>query len=726
MKTLIQISRQLILVGLISFLTTSQSVGQVITRVLSPDDQFEKYIPWYNPNDKIPIVRTPLVDVEAILEEDSRTGREMPRIGIKQEVAFSTEDGLLTQNGNYSLWSMALYSESAKSISIRFDETHLPDHAIMFLYNEETRFIVGPIKQNDFRNGTYRSDYINGDHVKLIIFFPSDGLENDLALSINTFDHGIILFRVFDDDFEGSEDCNVNVACEEGNGWECQSESVCKIIHSSIGSCTGSLINNDCCDLTPFILTADHCVAGLPVDDYLYRFNYQSPQCNPNGETPPSQWITYFGSQIRANWGGTDFGLVELLDDPSSGMSFAGWDRTNQTPSNTTFIHHPSGDVKKITFDNGTSTPTGNFYNFNLTPGMNGDFGTLEGGSSGCPKYNSDQRIIGQQSGGSPHRILCTTTNSDNDDGRFDISWEGNGTNATRLRNWLGASTNPNTMDCMDHPYITGPDALCTQPRTFTLINNMPCIKNVQWEVSPSYLLASPSSGSGNSANLWAKPNVKGNATITFTLTSNGCDPIELEKDFWIGEPNFDLFYNGPSQPCLGDVVTVFARPIPNDQDLQIINWQVSGCGQISSTAPGINAVVIEAINCVGWMRVCATAKNECGTKQVCRNIYIKKCNGTEDGPINPRSISDDENSEKIEINVFPNPSNDYINVSCDNCDIDSNMKVSVLSPDGSIMQFNSFDNNTSKIDMTQMLSGLYILKVDIVGEIYYKKIIKI
>lgn len=91
MKTLIQNFRLLILVGLILFLSYSQSVGQVITRVLSPDDQIENYIPWYNANEKIPIVKTPLVDVEAVLEEDRRNGREMPRIGIKQEVTFSTK-----------------------------------------------------------------------------------------------------------------------------------------------------------------------------------------------------------------------------------------------------------------------------------------------------------------------------------------------------------------------------------------------------------------------------------------------------------------------------------------------------------------------------------------------------------------------------------------------------------------------------------------------------------
>jgi hypothetical protein len=153
MKTANQTFKHLILIGLIVSTSISESFGQVITRVLSPGDKIENYIPWFNPNEEVPIVNTPFVDVEAVLLEDQQTGREMPRIGIKQDVNYTVEDGRLIEKGNYSLWSMTLRSANAKSMSVRFDNSNLPENAVMYLFNEESRFIVGPIKKRDFEMG---------------------------------------------------------------------------------------------------------------------------------------------------------------------------------------------------------------------------------------------------------------------------------------------------------------------------------------------------------------------------------------------------------------------------------------------------------------------------------------------------------------------------------------------------------------------------------------------
>jgi hypothetical protein len=133
-----------ILVGLIALTNISESFGQVITRVLPPEDKIENYIPWYNPDEEVPTVNAPTVDVEAVLLEDQQTGRTMPRIGIKKDVSYTVEDGRLIEKGSYSLWSITLRSANAKSMSIRFGNTNLPENAIMYLFNEESRFIVGP------------------------------------------------------------------------------------------------------------------------------------------------------------------------------------------------------------------------------------------------------------------------------------------------------------------------------------------------------------------------------------------------------------------------------------------------------------------------------------------------------------------------------------------------------------------------------------------------------
>jgi len=56
MKIVNYVFKHFILVGLIALSNISESFGQVITRVLSPEDKIENYIPWYNPEEELSIV----------------------------------------------------------------------------------------------------------------------------------------------------------------------------------------------------------------------------------------------------------------------------------------------------------------------------------------------------------------------------------------------------------------------------------------------------------------------------------------------------------------------------------------------------------------------------------------------------------------------------------------------------------------------------------------------
>ncbi len=698
--------------------------AQVVTRVLALDDKIENYIPWYNPNREAPIVKTPLVNVDSVLEEDRRTGRVRPRIGIKQDVNYTLEDGRFTQLSNFSLWEMIIYSENAKSMSIRFDNTNLPNEAVMFLYNEDTRFVVGPITYLSFREGTFRSDYLNGDRIYITIFMPT--LDNLITINITSFDHGIIPLRSYDDAFGTSEECNINVACDEGNGWECQINSVCKIIHSTIGSCTGSLINNDCCDLTPYILTANHCTAGYPVDDYLFRFNYQSPQCTPTGETTPLQWVVYFGSELRASWDGTDFSLLELTHDIEAynGISFCGWDRRSQTPHFSTYIHHPSGDVKKITFDAGINTIEGTFYRFELTPNSNGDFGTLEGGSSGCPKYNRERLIIGQHYGGTPKKILCKTKKSENFDGRFDLSWGGNGTNATRLRNWLGPSTNPPIMGCMENPYIMGPDILCTDSGLFSLVNNMPCAKNVTWSVEPTSLFHLPTSGNGNFAILTPRHNANGDATLTYTLSSPNCNDAIVQKRIWVGKPDFNLF--GDEFLCLNDFGFAF---IVSNGTNNGFNWLIDG----AVTGEGEGPIADYQATEPGWGMVCASTTNSCGEITKCFWVEVEDCgDGYWKGDeYSNRAINNNANTKFNVLTddrfvIYPNPSKNIFNVDVLDADPIFEITIQILDANGRVIKSIISKNNSIPINFSNHPAGLYFIKCAVGDKIMYGKFFKI
>ena len=94
--------------------------------------------------------------------------------------------------------------------------------------------------------------------------------------------------------------------------------------------CTGSLINNATQDLSPYFLTANHCLGGN--NSWIFMFNYESPQCsNQNGPTN----MTVSGSSLLANSSTSDVALLLLNETPPQdyNVHYAGWDVSGSTPS---------------------------------------------------------------------------------------------------------------------------------------------------------------------------------------------------------------------------------------------------------------------------------------------------------------------------------------------------------------------------------------------------------
>jgi hypothetical protein len=57
-----------------------------------------------------------------------------------------------------------------------------------------------------------------------------------------------------------------------------------------------------------------------------------------------------------------------------------GWNHSGNGPTSTVTIHHPEGDVQKISFDNNPPTKSGTQWHIRTW-----DDGVTEPGSSGCP-----------------------------------------------------------------------------------------------------------------------------------------------------------------------------------------------------------------------------------------------------------------------------------------------------------------------------------------------------
>jgi len=138
---------------------------------------------------------------------------------------------------------------------------------------------------------------------------------------------------------------------------------------------------------------------------------------------------------------------------------YAGWDATGSAPSSSVGIHHPDGDIKKISVDNNSAVSS----DFDPDPApypsnsqwkvVDWDKGTTEGGSSGSPLFDDNsQKIIGQLTGG---YAACGNSSSDYY-GKFSMSWDYGSSSSSRLKDWL----DPNNTGIQQLDGIEGPTPL--------------------------------------------------------------------------------------------------------------------------------------------------------------------------------------------------------------------------------------------------------------------------
>ncbi|MFH1320189.1 MAG: PKD domain-containing protein [Bacteroidota bacterium] len=408
---------------------------------------FLKHIQLVN---NIPTEVMPWVDVPVLLQEDSINDqhKDIPwRFGYNIPVNLNLQNSGLWETigkGN-RIWRLKIVSTGALSINLTFDDYFLPEGAKLFIYNEDKTEVIGSFTNKN--NKPFRelgTTLVHGDII-IVEYFEPGKVADQGSLSIGTVTHGYRDLFSYAKGLGDSGPCNNNVICPVGDSWRDQIRSVAIIIVGGSAACTGSLINNTCEDGTPYFLTANHCLGGS-VSTWVFRFNWDSPICTPTQNGPTNQTIS--GATLRANNSGSDFGLIELSAVPPAGYNvfYSGWDNSGTNPTSQVAIHHPSGDVKKISFDYDPATQT-TWNGAAVWEIGNWEDGTTEGGSSGSPLFDQNGRVIGQLYGGT---ASCSNITDDNY-GRFNVSWDAGGSPSNQLVDWLdGCGTGATTVDGYD------------------------------------------------------------------------------------------------------------------------------------------------------------------------------------------------------------------------------------------------------------------------------------
>lgn len=385
----------------------------------------------------VPVLELPPVDEAALLAEDATRGKGPLRYGALVPIGASLDE-LATHEvlpSGEQVWRAEIHSSGARSLAVVFDHYELPLGGQLFVYDPARTQVFGAYTDlNNQANLEFGFQPVLGDRLVLEYVEPKDApFHATLHLREAIHDYrGLpdLLSKSADSGADAAGACNVDVNCPQGASWQDKKRAITRIL-SGGALCTGALLNSVNGGGTQYYMTAFHCGS---MNAAVFLFNYEKSGCG-SGSAPTNQTVS--GSTQLAGNQSNDYRFIQLTQAiPSSYKPyFLGWNRTTTAPPATTTIHHPQGDVKKISFDNNAPQLSGNQWRI-----LQWDTGVTEPGSSGCPLIRSDGRFIGQ---------LCCGAAAcgfpfDDYYGRFDLAW-------TSVKPWLDPNnTNPTGIDGWD------------------------------------------------------------------------------------------------------------------------------------------------------------------------------------------------------------------------------------------------------------------------------------
>ena len=362
-------------------------------------------------------------DVENLLREDEISDKHaLPlrfAVSVPANIDFSKQGNWSDLPDGGKVCRLSLNVPHAQALIVYYQIFRIPKGGQLFLYNHDKWQVIGAFTElTNLKGGAFANEMIQGEKVTLEYYQP-EGASELPELVINEIGYVYRTAEYFfgQRGFGGSGACEVNVNCDEGQDWQKQKNSVVRIIVKQGSSqvwCTGSLLNTTRYDNAPYFLTADHCgptATPTELNQWVFYFNYEGPDCiDPTNDTAFNSKVMV-GATKKARSGGagleSDFKLLLLNESVplSYNPYFNGWSAKDKPSDSGVSIHHPQGDIRKISTYKTTlvSSNWGGIPNTHWKvvwdETANG-YGVTEGGSSGSPIYNSNGQLIGQLTGG--------------------------------------------------------------------------------------------------------------------------------------------------------------------------------------------------------------------------------------------------------------------------------------------------------------------------------------
>jgi lysyl endopeptidase len=332
------------------------------------------------------------------------------RFAIPAVVSLSPgSSGTIIHASGETVWVVGITSKGALSLNAIMEPFRLPQGGYLYVYDVNRKVVRGAFTNESAANsGVLPVLPVPGDSMIVECHFPGETIPSG-CLAVNKVSHDFIGFfrdsEVKDENYGTSEACENDLLCSTDAYHNLSARSVCRILIDGEYLCSGTLVNNTGKDLKAYILTANHCISSTAeAAGLLFIFNYMSPWCDG-----PDVEITHSisGATLLATNSTVDFTLMELSSFPPLVFRpyLAGWNISETAAESTFVIHHPSGDVMKVSIDDDppvtSSYPSGSSF---LTSGfwkvLDYESGATEGGSSGSALFGQDNLVRGTLTGG--------------------------------------------------------------------------------------------------------------------------------------------------------------------------------------------------------------------------------------------------------------------------------------------------------------------------------------
>lgn len=408
-----------------------------------------------------PTMSFPAPNMETIrLEDEARDKNgEFYRIGVSTftDITPANSGAWKTLANGNRVWQLHIKMSGAEALSFLFSKMIIHDNTTLDVFGNDGKRLHATFTQADVLDHLQQNMALCfGEEMTLQLTEPAGSRPSEIRIETIIYNYRDTGNPNVEKDFGDSENCEINVNCSPvGDNWQEEKRGVARIYvveGGGAGWCSGSLVNNTAQDCKPLFLTALHCGVNATTSNFnnwRFYFRYEAPTCNNpavQGQLA-NNFITGCVKMASSNDGGgtngSDFLLVQLgsianeaatvttLKTANFNAYWNGWDANTTATTGGAGIHHPAGDIKKISTFTGTTvstywqggSPSGTHWLMSWSSNANGH-GVTEGGSSGSPLFNNSGRIVGTLTGGSSY---CNALTSPDVYGKMSFHWTSNG-----------------------------------------------------------------------------------------------------------------------------------------------------------------------------------------------------------------------------------------------------------------------------------------------------------